>query len=95
MSNRNTEQPFCQTPVIASTAIVVDLDSLANVCGFFNSETPVNNHYGCNHEDCGETELVRVNKKGEGMKERKLIWINDFKKTGYTAPARKLAHENN
>lgn len=52
-------------PVIASTAMVVDLDSLANVCGFFNGETPVNNHYGCNHKDCSETELVRVNKNGE------------------------------
>jgi hypothetical protein len=28
---------------------------------------------------------------GEGLKDRKLIWINDFVKDGYTAPARKLS----
>lgn len=28
---------------------------------------------------------------GEGSKDRKLIWINDFMKDGYTAPARKLS----
>lgn len=27
---------------------------------------------------------------GEGMKERKLIWISDFQKSGYTSPAKKL-----
>lgn len=32
----------------------------------------------------------RLQAHGEGMKERKLIWISDFEKTGYTAPARKL-----
>jgi len=33
----------------------------------------------------------RLQPYGQGLKERKLIWINDFMKTGYTAPARKLA----
>jgi hypothetical protein len=28
---------------------------------------------------------------GEGLKDRNLIWINDFQKEGYTAPARKLS----
>lgn len=32
----------------------------------------------------------RLQPYGEGRKERKLIWINDFQKSGYTAPARKL-----
>lgn len=32
----------------------------------------------------------RLQPCGEGMKDRKIVWINDFKKTGYTAPARKL-----
>lgn len=32
----------------------------------------------------------RLQACGEGMKERKLIWINDFQKEGYTAPARKI-----
>lgn len=35
----------------------------------------------------------RLQPCGEGMKDRKLIWINDFEKSGYTAPARKLKHE--
>lgn len=30
---------------------------------------------------------------GEGLKERKLIWINEFQKEGYTAPARKLSQD--
>lgn len=96
MSNRNTEWLFCQTPVIASTAIVVDLDSLANVCGFFNSETPVNNHYGCNHKDCGETELVRVNKNGEHEREeskleRQILMIALRKKYGSWANIEKAS----
>lgn len=34
----------------------------------------------------------RLQPYGEGLKDRKLIWINDFVKDGYTAPARKLSH---
>lgn len=37
----------------------------------------------------------RLQPYGEGLKERKLIWINEFQKTGYTAPARKLSDTNN
>lgn len=33
----------------------------------------------------------RFQPHGDGMKDRKLIWISDFEKTGYTAPARKLS----
>jgi hypothetical protein len=35
----------------------------------------------------------RLQPCGENMKDRKLIWINDFEKSGYTAPARKLKEE--
>lgn len=35
----------------------------------------------------------RLQPYGEGLKDRKLIWISDFEKTGYTAPARKLTVE--
>lgn len=35
----------------------------------------------------------RLQAHGEGMKQRKLIWVNDFEKSGYTAPARKLNSE--
>lgn len=47
-----------------STFLVVDLDSLANVCGYFNSQTTVNNCYGCNHKECGENEIVKICKDG-------------------------------
>ncbi len=50
--------------VSANTFLVVDLDSLANVCGYFNSETPVNNYYGCDHKECGENEIVKICKDG-------------------------------
>jgi hypothetical protein len=32
----------------------------------------------------------RLQPCGEGLKDRKLIWVNEFQKSGYTAPARKL-----
>lgn len=34
----------------------------------------------------------RLQPYGEGLKERKLIWVEEFKKTGYTSPARKLTN---
>jgi hypothetical protein len=34
----------------------------------------------------------RLQPYGEGLKDRKLIWINEFEKEGYTAPARKLSN---
>lgn len=37
----------------------------------------------------------RLQPHGEGLKEKKLIWINDFEKSGYTAPARKLTTVTN
>lgn len=36
----------------------------------------------------------RLQPYGEGMKQRKLIWINQFEKLGYTAPAIKLLSDN-
>lgn len=36
----------------------------------------------------------RLQPCGVGMKDRKLIWIESFEKTGYTAPARKLKQES-
>ncbi|AMR34155.1 hypothetical protein A0256_23240 [Mucilaginibacter sp. PAMC 26640] len=35
----------------------------------------------------------RLQPCGVGLKDKKLIWINDFEKTGYNAPARKLSVE--
>ena len=37
----------------------------------------------------------RLQPFGKEMKEHKLIWISEFTKTGYTAPARKLNQDNN
>jgi hypothetical protein len=36
----------------------------------------------------------RLQAYGKGLNDRKLIWINSFSKTGYTAPARKLSENN-
>jgi len=30
---------------------IIHIDELTDICGFFNSETRVNNCYGCNHPD--------------------------------------------
>lgn len=37
----------------------------------------------------------RLQPCGVGRLELKLVWVNDYEKTGYTAPARKIAYENN
>lgn len=39
---------------------LITLDSLTGICGYFNSQTPVNNGYGCNHKDCEEHDLVKI-----------------------------------
>jgi hypothetical protein len=59
--NLNTEETAC-------TAKVVDLDEFTRVCGYFNLNTPVNNHYGCDHKDCGEKEIVKVDDNGEHIR---------------------------
>ena len=37
---------------------VVEIDELASVCGYFTTETDANNHYGCNHPDQEEFEMM-------------------------------------
>lgn len=36
----------------------------------------------------------RLQACGSGLKDHKIIWINEFTKTGYTAPARKLSKDD-
>lgn len=36
---------------------IIHIDDLANRCGFFTTETSVNNHYGCTHPDQEETDI--------------------------------------
>lgn len=43
---------------------VMHIDELANICGFFNSDTIANNGYGCDHPDCEEKELM-IKKNGK------------------------------
>ena len=51
--------------------LVVGLDELTRVCGFFNYETPANNHYGCNHNDCDDGEIVKIVRRyGEYAQDR-------------------------
>ena len=50
--------------------IVVGLDELCRVCGYFNPDTNVNNGYGCDAPDNQEAELVKVNGETERFKKR-------------------------
>lgn len=40
------------------TTEIIHIDELANVCGYFNTDTRVNNGYGCEHPDCGDSDLM-------------------------------------
>lgn len=40
---------------------VVHIDELADVCGYFTTQTDANNHYGCNHPDQDELEMMYRN----------------------------------
>lgn len=54
---------------------VMTLDGLTRICGYFNNETPVNNHYGCDHPDCDDTELDEDAGKQQG---RCMPWACPF-----------------
>lgn len=49
--------------------IVVPLDHLTQVCGYFNTDTICNNGYGCEHPDCDEYDLVKVHRGEERFKD--------------------------
>lgn len=40
---------------------IVHIDELTNVCGYFTNRTDANNHYGCNHPDQDEFEMMYRN----------------------------------
>lgn len=50
---KNTEKD------IRSQLSIIHLDRLVHLCGYFTSDTCVNNGYGCNHPDNGESEAVK------------------------------------
>lgn len=41
-----------------SNTEILHIDQLANVCGYFNTDTRANNGYGCEHPDCGDSDLM-------------------------------------
>lgn len=43
---------------------ITHINELANVCGYFNRDTIANNGYGCEHPDCGDSDLM-ILKNGE------------------------------
>ena len=43
---------------------VLHIDQLANICGYFSSDTIANNGYGCEHPGCGDSDLM-VKKNSE------------------------------
>lgn len=40
--------------------ILEHIDSVCNKCGFFNTETTVNNGYGCDNEECSDGGHVKL-----------------------------------
>jgi len=38
---------------------ITDLTTVSNYCGFFETETGVNNCFGCKHKDAGESDLMQ------------------------------------
>lgn len=45
--------------------IITDLNSLCSNCGFFESESSVNNGFGCLHKGCGDGDFL--DRKGNGV----------------------------
>lgn len=43
---------------------VVEIDELSDVCGYFTNQTDANNHYGCNHPDQDEFEMMYQDEDG-------------------------------
>lgn len=43
---------------------IVHIDELTNVCGYFTDRTDANNHYGCNHPDQEEFEMMYQDEEG-------------------------------
>lgn len=50
---------------------VVHIDELANVCGYFTTQTDANNHYGCNHPDQEEFEMLYKDSDGYTHRQNK------------------------
>lgn len=48
---------------------VVHIDELADVCGYFTTQTDANNHYGCNHPGQEEFEMMHRDKDGYTYRE--------------------------
>lgn len=46
------------------STIIVEIDDLMRICGYGTSETDANNHYGCNHPDQEEYEMLWKDKNG-------------------------------
>lgn len=57
-----------KTETPSPAPIVVPLNHLTRVCGYFNYDTVCNNGYGCDHPDCEDSELVRVTPSGDVRK---------------------------
>lgn len=42
--------------------VITNLNSVCSNCGFFDSESSVNNGYGCNHRDNEDPKLIKIHK---------------------------------
>ena len=48
------------TPKKEIKTVLEHINNLCSICGYFNSDTIVNNGYGCDHEDCEDSEYVHI-----------------------------------
>lgn len=67
-------------------AIVVHIDRLAHVCGYFNADTDANNHYGCNHPDCEEYEILHKDSNGYTHRKNKEPMVKQGKCYSWSCP---------
>jgi hypothetical protein len=58
--------------------IITDLTTLSNYCGFFETETGVNNCFGCKHKECGDSDFM---KKVNGRFE----YVHSYNEVGHIA----------
>ena len=65
---------------------VVHIDELANVCGYFATQTDANNGYGCNHPDQEEFEMLYQDNKGYTHREDKEPKVKQGKCYSWSCP---------
>lgn len=58
--------------------VITDLTTLSHYCGFFETETGVNNCFGCKHKDSGERDLMQ-------LKNGRYEYVETYNEVGFIA----------